>query len=244
MRIWIAAIFLVSATAIVRADEKPLERTELDKRVVATVYESAKLGTEVFNKGAHGECFRLYQGTLLAVVPMLDHRPKLQASVKKQLEAANAQKPVEGAFALRAALDEIQNEIAPAKVDNTKKALWDRLGGQKAVEKVVNDFVLAAVEDKKVNFLRDGKVKIDTKGVEALKKSLVEMISSATGGPLKYNGKNMKDAHKGMAITDAEFDALAAVLIDVLKKNNVPQAEIDELIKIVGTTRADIVEKK
>ena len=54
----------------------------------------------------------------------------------------------------------------------------------------------------------------------------------------------MKAAHKGMAITDAEFDALAGDLITVLKKYKVPQAEMDELVKIVASTRPDIVEKK
>ena len=47
-----------------------------------------------------------------------------------------------------------------------------------------------------------------------------------------------------MKITNAEFDALAGDLIATLKKFNVPQAEIDELIKIVASTRSDIVEVK
>jgi hemoglobin len=53
----------------------------------------------------------------------------------------------------------------------------------------------------------------------------------------------MKEAHKGMKITDAEFDALADVLVATLKKNKVPQTEIDELVKIVASTKPDIVEK-
>ena len=41
-----------------------------------------------------------------------------------------------------------------------------------------------------------------------LKKKLIEQIGEATGGPQKYTGKNMKDAHKGLVITDEDFDAL------------------------------------
>ena len=47
-----------------------------------------------------------------------------------------------------------------------------------------------------------------------------------------------------MKITDAEFDALASDLITVLKKFKVPQAEMDELVGIVASTRGDIVEVK
>ena len=245
-RILLAVLVLFGAGGLTRAQDKPLERAELDKRVVGAVYETAVLGTDIFNKGNHEGCFRLYQGTLLAVAPMLDHRAKLQATVKERLKRASGMKAADGAFELRTALDEIQNEIAPVKkadVETKKKALWDRLGGEKAVKAVVHDFVLAAAEDKKVNFLSDGKVKIDAKGIEHLEKTLVELISETTGGPLKYTGKSMKEVHKGMAITDEEFNALGAVLVATLKKYKVPQADIDELVKIVESTRKDIVEK-
>src|SRR5262245_15446717 len=179
-RIVLAVLILIGAGGLTRADDKPVDRADLDKRIVMTVYESAVLGTDIFNRGGHAECFRLYQGTLMAVHPMLDHRPKLQASVKAHMEKAKGMKAIDGAFELRTALDEIQNEIAPSKA---KKALWDRLGGEKAVRLVVHDFVVAAAKEPKVNFLRDGKVKIDAKGVEHLENMLVELISETTGGP-------------------------------------------------------------
>jgi hemoglobin len=250
-RILLAITVLVAAGALTRADDKPIDRSELDKKIVGAVYESAVLGTDIFNKGSHAECFRLYQGTLMALVPMLDHRAVLQGKVKMRLERAAKMKPADGAFELRAALDEIQNDIAPPKdapkpkeKEPAKTTLWERLGGEKAVKAVVHDFVLAAAEDKKVNFSRDGKFKPDAKGVERLEKLLVELISETTGGPLKYTGKSMKEAHKGMGITNAEFDALGAVLVTTLKKYKVPQSDIDELVKIVESTRKDIVEEK
>jgi hemoglobin len=249
-RITLAALALVAAGAVARADDKPVDRADLDKRIVGAVYESAKLGTDVFNKGNHEGCYRLYEGTLIALVPMLDHRAVLQGKVNKRLERAAGMKAADAAFELRTALDEIQNEIAPPKdkkgvgsSDNGKKAtLWDRLGGEKAVKAVVHDIVMVVIDDPKVNFTR-GK-KIDAKALPGVEQALVEFISANTGGPLKYDGKNMKDLHKGMMITDAEFDAMVADAVAVLKKHKVPQAEIDELGKIVEGTRKDIVEVK
>lgn len=243
-RVLLAMLTLIGAVGLTRAQDKPVERTELDKRIVGAVYESAVRGTEIFNKGNHEGCYRLYEGTLIALVPMLDHRAKLQATVKIRLANASKMKSADAAFELRTALDEIQNDIAPAKDKKgppTATTLWERLGGEKGVKAVVHDVVLSAAEDKKVNFLRDGKYKVD---IPALEKSLVEFISSATGGPLKYTGKNMKDAHKGMMISNAEFDALGEIVIASLKKFKVPQADIDELVKIIETTRKDIVEPK
>ncbi|MGH7387146.1 MAG: group I truncated hemoglobin, partial [Candidatus Methylomirabilales bacterium] len=82
------------------------------------------------------------------------------------------------------------------------------------------------------------------KGIDVprLKRQLVEFIGKATGGPQKYTGRDMKQAHKGMKITNAEFDAIAADLAASLDKFKVPAKEKNELLTIVGTTRKDIVE--
>jgi hemoglobin len=241
---FLAVVVLVGAGTLARAEDPkpaPIDRAEVDKRVTNAVYEAALLGTEIFNKGNHEGCYRLYQGTLMGVVPMLDHRQKLQKTAQMRLERAAKMKAADGAFELRTALDEIQNEIAPPK----KTTMWDRLGGEAGVRKVVREIILAAGEDKKVNFFRDGKVKLDAKGLQNLEQKLVELISAnVEGGTLKYTGKSMADAHKGMAITDAEFDALKGIIVDILKRNKVADADIEALGKVVESTRKEIVEKK
>ena len=164
----------------------------------------------------------------------------LAAAMKK-----NGVKP-EDAKALLDIVGTTRKDIVEAKKpdptpDPMAKTLWDKLGGEKAVAKVVHDFVVTAAPDPKVDFTRGGKYKPD---VPALEKSIVEFVSSATGGPLKYTGKNMKDSHKGMGITDEQFDAAAGHLAAALKKNGVKEEDATALLTIVGTTRKDIVEGK
>jgi hemoglobin len=226
--------------ALGQADDKPLERIELDRRIVKAVYETSLAGTEIFNNGKHDECFRYYQGALAAIHPLLDHRPKLQNTVKDKLDKASRMKGVEGAFVLREALDEIQNEIAPGP-----KKLWERLGGEKGVRAVVRDLILLSIENPKVNLLRDGKFKLDAKGVANLEQLLVELISKETGGPLTYSGKrDLKEVHAGMKITDGEFDAMAADLLRALEKHKLGKQETEELMKVFDSTRPLIVEAK
>src|SRR5262249_18508571 len=125
-------LFAIAACALglvlpARADDKPLdksaplERAELDKRAARVAYEAAVTGTEIFNKGDHAGCFRLYQGTLQALMPMLDHRPQLATSVAEKLAKAKTMRPADGAFVLREALDAIIGKPKPTK------SLWDRL---------------------------------------------------------------------------------------------------------------------
>jgi hemoglobin len=119
-------------------------------------------------------------------------------------------------------------------------SLYERLGGEKAIRQVVDDFVAAVVDDPKI---REKHRKHFMEGdVAGLKKKLVEQIGEATGGPQKYTGKNMKDAHKGLGITDADFDALVGDLVQALDRNKVPPAEKDALLKLLAPMRKDVVE--
>src|SRR5262249_8073406 len=135
-------------------------------------------------------------------------------------------------FALRKGLDTIF-----AATDS--RTLWTRLGGEPAVKAVVHAFVLKAATDPKVDFTRGGKFKPD---IPTLERQLVEFISVASGGPLKYSGRDMKTIHQGMGITDAQFGAIAGDLIAVLKQFKVPEKEINELVGAVAGTKPDIVE--
>ena len=76
-----------------------------------------------------------------------------------------------------------------------------------------------------------------------MKRKVIEQISAVSGGPLKYSGKDMKSAHKGMKITDAEFDAFAGHLKKALEKNGAAPDDVKTVMGVAESTRKDIVEK-
>lgn len=124
------------------------------------------------------------------------------------------------------------------------KSLYQRLGGEAAITAVVNDFVNNSAGDPNINFTRKGEGKewnATPEAVAHLKKMLVEQIGQATGGPQKYTGRDMKTAHKGMHITEAQFNALAAQLVMSLKKFKVADADAAELVAVVASMKSDIV---
>jgi hemoglobin len=246
----LAAVVALALTGALRAEQdKPLERRDLDERIYNLLRDVINTGADLYNPPANDRagCYRLYHGALLAVRPLLDHRPTLQQAIDAGLaDAQRRTSPGERAFTLRAVIDKVRADVRPETLKPPTPAvtLWDRLGGEKGVAKVVDDFVALAASDAKVNFFRDGKYKVDAAGVATLKKTLVEMISEAAGGPLKYSGKSMKEVHKGMGITDAEFDALAADLKKALADNGVKPEDAGAVLKAVESTRKDIVESK
>ena len=115
------------------------------------------------------------------------------------------------------------------------KSLYDRLGGKDAITVVIDDFVANVAADKRIN------ARFAKTNIPHLKQMLVDQVCSATGGPCTYTGKNMKDAHKGMKITDADFNALVEDLTQSLDKHNVGAQEKTELLTALGSMKGDIV---
>lgn len=129
-------------------------------------------------------------------------------------------------------------------MQQSKRSLYDRLGGETAIKTVVNDFVDRTAANPKVNFARKGtdyEWQATPENVKHVKEKLVEQICAASGGSQKYTGRDMKSVHRGMMISNTEFDALAADLIATLDKFKIPKAEKDELLQIVGGLRGDVV---
>jgi len=118
-----------------------------------------------------------------------------------------------------------------------KKSLYDRLGGKPAITAVVDDFIGNVAADTRINRRFAGA------NIPRLKTRLVDQVCEATGGPCKYSGQSMLDAHRGMNITDAEFTALVEDLVKSLDKFKVPAQEKTELLTAFGGLKPQIVGK-
>ena len=116
-----------------------------------------------------------------------------------------------------------------------QKSLYERLGGQGALVAVVDDFVGNVAADNRINKFF---AKTD---IPRLKRLLVEQICAGTGGPCTYTGRDMKTAHTGMGINDAQFNALVEDLVKTLDKFKVPEKEKGELLGILGPMKPSIV---
>jgi hemoglobin len=114
--------------------------------------------------------------------------------------------------------------------------LYERLGGLDAITAVVDSFAARCAGDERINR------KFARTDIPRLEKMLVDQICEATGGPCTYMGRNMHDAHEGMGVTAGEFDALVEDLVATLNEFEVPRAEQDELLGLLGPLRVGIVE--
>ena len=140
-----------------------------------------------------------------------------------------------GAALFLAACNGSDNDKEPSK-----PSLHARLGGTPAIASVIDTFLVEVLNDTVINRRFNT---LPAPRVAALRQNLIDQVCAGIGGPCTYTGKSMMAAHQGMAIPQREFDALVGDLITSLNKHNVPEAEKNELLAILGPMQTDIVNK-
>ena len=124
--------------------------------------------------------------------------------------------------------------------DAAPPSLYKRIGGYDAIAAVVDDFLGRLAADQQLGRFFQGTSQ-DT--VKKIRQHLVDQVCAGTGGPCYYMGRDMKTTHTGLGITESDWNVMVGHFLATLKKFNVPQKETDELVAVVATTKAAIVEK-
>jgi hemoglobin len=121
-----------------------------------------------------------------------------------------------------------------------KKSLYARLGGYDAIALVVDDFITRLATDKRFEKFFTG-FSDDSK--KRLRQHILDQFCVGAGGPCVYTGRDMRTSHKGLGISEADWDAAAKHLVAALDKYKVPEAEKNDLLAFVVSQKKDIVEK-
>ena len=121
----------------------------------------------------------------------------------------------------------------------SKKSLYERLGGYDAISAVSNDLVDRLQKDPQLGRFWQHR---GEDGMKRERQLLVDFLCNVTGGPMYYRGRDMKLTHVGMRISESDWNIFLKHADATLKKFQVPQAEYDEVVAFVLSTKADIVE--
>lgn len=114
-------------------------------------------------------------------------------------------------------------------------SLYMRLGQRPGIEAVVADFTNRMAADRRVNR------RFANTNAQAFIAKLTDQICQASGGPCTYTGKDMRAAHAGMRISNAEWNITVAHLRAAMRAKRVPPREQREVIAMLGPMRNDIV---
>lgn len=117
-------------------------------------------------------------------------------------------------------------------------SLYERLGGEQAITATVGLFYEKVMADPQLSpFFAD----LD---VPKQVKKQIAFMTMAFGGPHKYDGKDLRTAHARLVekgLNEQHFGAVAGHLQAALLELDVPRNLVDEVLGIVGTTKADVL---
>ena len=139
-------------------------------------------------------------------------------------------------FALIASVAPVQNASA-----QNNNSLYKRLGGYDALAAVTDDFITALATDKTLGRFFIG---ASDNSKMKIRQLVLDQLCAATGGPCVYIGRDMKSSHKGLGISEDDWNIAVKLLVNTLNKFKVPGKEQNELASALTTLKADIVEKK
>ncbi|EJN61187.1 group I truncated hemoglobin [Halogranum rubrum] len=115
------------------------------------------------------------------------------------------------------------------------QSLYHEIGGQEAVEAVVDDFYDRVLsDDQLVGFFEDY-------DMAQLRAHQVQFISAVAGGPVDYSGRDMREAHDHLDIGEDDFDLVATYLEQALRTNGVADENVDAIMAEVAALKAPIV---
>lgn len=121
----------------------------------------------------------------------------------------------------------------------SKTTLYERLGGYDAISAVANNLLPRLQADAQLGRFWQHR---GEDGIEREKQLLIDFLCASAGGPLYYTGRDMKTTHKGMKISESDWSAFLGHLNATLDAFQLPQAERDDVVAFIQSTKPDIVE--
>ena len=123
----------------------------------------------------------------------------------------------------------------------SETTLYARLGGYDAIAAVADNLVSRLMADEQLGRFWAHR---GTDGVLREKQLLIDFLCHSAGGPLFYTGRDMKTAHQGMRVSEADWSRFIEHVKATLDHFKVPDAERQAVLGFVQSTKGQIVEAK
>lgn len=112
---------------------------------------------------------------------------------------------------------------------------FEVLGGREVVERMVRAFVTASADDFIVGFFFEGK------DLERIIAHETELAISHLGGPSRYTGKPLRQAHGPLRINRGHFRRRLAILRTILTSEGAPEDIVERWVEANRALESSVV---
>ena len=117
----------------------------------------------------------------------------------------------------------------------TDVTLYERLGSWEGIQQIVSDTIANHRKNPAIShYFAD----VDT---ATLAGHVTAFFAAGTGGPAKYEGRDMTTTHAAMGLSDADFDSAVADVLLALDQNGIGDAEKTEVAAILESLRPAVM---
>ena len=113
--------------------------------------------------------------------------------------------------------------------------LYQKLGGQAGVTRIVEESVALWVADNRV------KADFDNINLDRLKTRLRDQICQISDGPCAYKGRSMAASHAGLELSRAKFNAVAEDVQTAMEHVGIPYRTQNRLMALLAPMQRDVV---
>jgi len=114
--------------------------------------------------------------------------------------------------------------------------LYEQLGGKQAVEAAVDLFYDKVLADGRIQHFFDG---ID---IERQRGKQKIFLAAVFGGPVKYDGRDLREAHRHLRLGEEHFSAVAELLQETLEELGVAPHLMKQVMEIAASTHDDVLD--
>ncbi|SRX55874.1 group 1 truncated hemoglobin [Aequorivita sp. CIP111184] len=122
------------------------------------------------------------------------------------------------------------------------KTLYERLGGKEGISLIVDDTVIAHMNNPAIN-ARFLPFKEKPEQLAIIKKHTIDFFCAGSGGTEHYKGKDMVTTHTGMNISPVEYMHVIDDIFAALDKNSISEESKKDVLAILWSLKDMIISK-
>lgn len=119
-------------------------------------------------------------------------------------------------------------------------SLFQRLGGSPGINGLVERIVSLHMDNPAIR-VRFQPYRETPDRLETTKKHLCAFIEAGSGGSVQYTGRGMREAHRGMNISEAEYMAAIDDILTALRERDVDDQTQKDVLAIAYALKNDIL---
>lgn len=113
--------------------------------------------------------------------------------------------------------------------------LYERLGGADGLGRIISEIVDAHLENPAIH------TRFEPFDAATLKEGAFRFFAQATGGPAIYDGRGLRETHRGMNVNEQELVAAMDDVLAVLQRHGIPVLEQQEVLAAFFAMKGEVL---